>query len=534
MRSVMLFQMLRLAQPLSTWSSTTASRPVTSRFLELVQDAANIARETGPKATIQRTLEGQRAALATVVELSGELPTPPSPLEVVGWVQDSRGESRLHLEKFQSWATTNVKPEVAPKFLRKFFERLGATYVKLGQFIASSPTLFPDAYVREFEKCLDDAPVIPFSEIQKILEKEGFVFDSIDEVPLASASIAQVHGAVYKGEDVVIKVRKPGVDLLLKADLGFLDIAGKCLEFIAPDLGRLSLANALEDLRAVMLDELDFEKEAKNLKEYSKWLQDSNLNTIATCPLPFDEVSSKNVLTMTRLRGASITDLAAPSNIIAEYNGVTPEQFIVNALDVWAASVITAPFFHADVHAANLLALPDGRIGFIDFGIVGRIPPAIFDSVGDAATAAALRDYDGLATALRNLGASDKDVDLQAFASDLKHVFLALDSLDPDVVVTAEGQQAVARIAVDDRQVSDIVLSLVNCAETYGIKLPREFGLLVKQALYFDKFTKLLAPDLDMAQTIQATRSDLDSLPDATVRPPRRRSLPPPKSSSTL
>ena len=532
MRSILLLSLLGVAWPLAqegisssssrTWSSKSSLRPPLERFRELIEETSRVARETGPRATIQRTLEGQRALIETFVELRRELPVPPSLALVSSWITDASRASEserqgLFLSKVTNWAAEkNIDPILLPKFLRKLFERLGATYVKVGQFVASSPTLFPPEFVKEFEKCLDDAPVVEYSQIKKIIEADlkrpiSEVFDFFSEVPLASASVAQVHAATYQGQDVVVKVRKPGVDLLLTADLGFLDVAGRVLEFLSPDLGRLSLSNSLEDLRVTMLEELDFKKERQNLKEYKSWLTTSQFSEVATCPVPFDAASSTRVLTMTRLRGVSITDLSDISLPASLIGNKTPDQLVATALDVWAASVLTGPFFHADVHAANLLALPDGRVGFIDFGIVGRIPPSIFDAVAQAAAAAAVRDFKTLALALRDVGASDDDVDLDSFALDLAKVFDALDNLQPTLQENRLEQSVV--VAVDEAQVTDILLNLVTTAEKYGIKLPREFGLLLKQALYFDKFTKLLAPDLDMTDTISAR-----SLQDATVR----------------
>ena len=122
-------------------------------------------------------------------------------------------------DSFREPSSGNVRPE---KFIKSLFERLGATYIKLGQFIASSPTLFPPEYVREFQSCLDNTPKFPYSEIRKIIQEDlkqpiSAVFSEIDPVPIASASIAQVHrGRLRNGTEVVIKVRKPDVAETLK------------------------------------------------------------------------------------------------------------------------------------------------------------------------------------------------------------------------------------------------------------------------------------------------------------------------------
>eukprot|EP00633_Aureoumbra_lagunensis_P001830 CAMPEP_0197291122 /NCGR_PEP_ID=MMETSP0890-20130614/11678_1 /TAXON_ID=44058 ORGANISM="Aureoumbra lagunensis, Strain CCMP1510" /NCGR_SAMPLE_ID=MMETSP0890 /ASSEMBLY_ACC=CAM_ASM_000533 /LENGTH=550 /DNA_ID=CAMNT_0042763711 /DNA_START=74 /DNA_END=1726 /DNA_ORIENTATION=+ len=539
----------------STWSSSKRREPNLEGAQELVSEALRVARETGLRATVARTIEGQRAIVSTLIELQQELPSPPTIDEARRMVNVAT-EARRGGESVGVSAARAImewieeRPEtletLGPRFLRKLFERLGATYIKLAQFIASSPTLFPSAYVKELEKLLDSAPPVSFDKIRDIIQAElgnsiESIFDYFDPEPLASASIAQVHAAIYKGEDVVVKVRKPGVDLLLKADLGFIEIAGKALEFIAPELGRLAVADILQDLRTTMLDELDFFKEAKNLQEYRAWLDSAGfLENIADCPIPYTEVSGKQVLVMTRLRGVPITSLierrsTASTTSLGETTLVLPtaEEYLVNAINVWSASVLTCSFFHADVHGGNLIALDDGRIGFIDFGIVGRVPVEIWDAVANAAQAAVVRDYLGLAAALRDIGAADLEVNLDSFAADLQEVFKAFDKINVNIVVetsSSDPEAVAARLALDDTQVADVLISLVNASEKNGIKLPREFGLLVKQVLYFDRFQKILAPDLDVFEDERISLRDT-SFKSTTSSLSRQGQLPPPSAS---
>ncbi|PKU70006.1 putative aarF domain-containing protein kinase [Dendrobium catenatum] len=132
---------------------------------------------------------------------------------------------------------------------------MGATYIKLGQFIASAPTIFPAEYVEEFKSCFDRAPAVPFNVIESILREElgrplDSIYEYVDPVPIASASIAQVHGARLRTsrEEVVIKVLKPGIEDILVADLNFVYITARIFEFLNPELRRISL-NTTENLR---------------------------------------------------------------------------------------------------------------------------------------------------------------------------------------------------------------------------------------------------------------------------------------------
>lgn len=468
----------------SSTSTSTSSNPFTSRpkrtlkdrsseeAVSLLRDIVKSAYDAGPRAAPSRTLQAYIAISRTLQDFS--------PVQRPGQTA----------EEFS-----------APLALRKLFERLGATYVKLGQFVASSPSLFPEEYVLEFQKCLDSTEPIEWKVVQSIIEKElgpiGSSFSSIDKKPLASASIAQVHTAKLKtGEEVVIKVQKPQIDDLLKADLNFIYIASRVLEFLQPDFERTSISAVAEDVKSSMLEELDFEKEASNLKEFRDFLRDQDLRDTVTAPRVYDELTTKRVLTMERLRGVSMVDAESIKGITND-----PESLIVTALNTWTSSVMNMPWFHADVHSGNLLVLEDGRVGFIDFGMVGRVGEKTFKAVSELSTSMAMADYEGMATAMCNMGATDEDVDVQKFGRDIEQVMMSMSDVSPDVAAVGIGNDGSVQAAIsfDEDEVTNMLLKIVAVTEDNGLKLPREFGLLVKQSLYFDRYLKILAPELDRA-----------------------------------
>ncbi|KOM48079.1 hypothetical protein LR48_Vigan07g178300 [Vigna angularis] len=407
---------------------------------------------------------------------------------------------------------------LTPFYLRRLFERMGATYIKLGQFIASAPTLFPPEYVQEFQNCFDRAPPVPFEDIESILRKElgkplESVYEYIDPTPIASASIAQVHGARLKGsqEDVVIKVLKPGIEDILVADLNFVYVVARILEFLSPEISRTSLVGIVKDIRESMLEEVDFYKEAANIEAFRRYLEAMGLTGNATAPRVYQYCSTKKVLTMQRLYGVPLTDLDSISSLVSN-----PETSLITALNVWFGSLLGCESFHADVHAGNLWLLRDGRIGFLDFGIVGRISPKTWAAMEVFLGSIAIEDYDSMASALIEMGATNKDIDTKAFARDLEKVFSSLKAsivthlypleLDTEIVVattsgTATNSTTVAaNIVFDERQMNALFLDVVRVSESYGLKFPREFALLLKQLLYFDRYTRLLAPNLNMLQ----------------------------------
>ncbi|HEX4940072.1 MAG TPA: AarF/UbiB family protein, partial [Candidatus Kapabacteria bacterium] len=214
-----------------------------------------------------------------------------------------------------------------PKLLRQTFERLGTTYIKLGQFIASSPSIFPDSYVEEFQLCLDKTTPIPFHIMKRVMEKEmgkslETIFAEIDPVPLASASIAQVYAAkLVTGEDVVVKVQKPGVEDVLLTDLNFLYVGAKVLEYFVPNLSMASLSAIVEEIQKGMLAECDFYQEAANIEAFQKFLRETG-NDQAVAPKVFKQASTMRVLTMERFYGVPFTDLESIQHIVEDPEAV--------------------------------------------------------------------------------------------------------------------------------------------------------------------------------------------------------------------
>ena len=439
--------------------------------VSLIRDILQTAMEAGPRAGPTRTFQAYRAFSETFREFA---PLPGRPR----------------------------KEFSAPKVIRTLFEKLGATYIKLGQFIASSPTLFPKEYVVEFQKCLDKTDPMEWSVIKRVIEEElgpiSKSFSFVDPKPLASASIAQVHVAKLKtGEDVVIKVQKPGIDASLKADLGFIYVASRVLEFLQPDWERTSLSGIAGDIRSSMLEELDFEKEARNTEDFRRFLAENQLLKEATAPKVYREFTTKKVFTMERLYGISMLDEETIVKVTQDPE--MGQRAIITALNIWTTSVMKMSAFHADVHSGNLLLLDDGRVAFIDFGIVGRVSDKTFSAVSELSTALALADYRGMAQALCKMGATDETVDIDKFAKDIEAVMYRMTTVQPDVMLAQMSDGSISgSVNFDESEITSVLLEIVDVTENNGLKLPREFGLLVKQSLYFDRYLKILAPGLDV------------------------------------
>ncbi len=370
------------------------------------------------------------------------------------------------------WLWQRRRPQ--PTELRGLFEDMGATYIKLGQLIASSPSLFPREYVEEFSRCLDRSPAIPFRRIRRIIETDlGCTLDGmyewVDEEPLATASIAQVHAArMHGGRDVVIKVQKPGVQDLLSSDMNFLFIITRVVEIISPGMKRESITGIVEELYQSMLDECDFIKEANNLLVFREFLNEQQTTSVVV-PMPHLEACGRQVLTMDRLFGRPLTD----ESVFAESQDLAGA--VMDGLELWFHSLIACDFFHADLHNGNLLLLDDGRLGFIDFGLVGRVPRDHWTLMASLLTALGQQDAATVAHCLCEVGMTADGTSKEALARDIDHLFKQVGGLDsgPDLGLDS---------------VNGLLLELATIGANHGVRFPRQFSLVLKQLLYFDRF----------------------------------------------
>ncbi len=363
------------------------------------------------------------------------------------------------------------KPSNA-KLMRETFESLGSTYIKLGQFIASTPSLFPREYVEEFQGCLDQTPRLPFSYIQQVLASEfagrnlDEIFASIDETPLASASIAQVHAAkLVSGEDVVIKVQKPGVETILYTDLNVLHWATKLLEKAVPKVKFASLADIVEEIKTRMVREVDFIEEAQNLDDFVNYLNITN-NQAATAPKVYHQYSTRRVLTMQRLYGVPLTDFEVVKKVSKD-----PSQVLITAMNTWFGSLMMCN---------------------------GQLKPEVWTACMAFMDSLQHTNYELMAQNMLKMGMTAVQIDTKVLAADLERLFSGVLMADPQELLTS-----------NPADLNDIMMDMVAVGERHGIRFPRDFALLFKQMLYFDRFMRILAPytDIYADQRLQMVQS---------------------------
>ncbi|MCX7620820.1 MAG: AarF/UbiB family protein [Acidimicrobiales bacterium] len=265
------------------------------------------------------------------------------------------------------------EPADVARPLRKAFSDLGATYVKLGQLVASAPSVFGTEVSTEFRSLLDDGRPVRFERVRHEIERAmgrslHAVFAEFDPEPVGKASMAVVHRAVLpNGDPVAVKVLRPGIERKVAADLQLMRwlipriasrIAGAQAQMIPP---------MLDGLRNQLCEEMDLRNEARIMTHFNQLLDEVDLPTIAI-PRVHEDLTSRRVLVMEWLDGAPIDDLGT-----IETFGVDPIPLVTDIVKAFFLTSLRYGIFHGDVHAGNLMLLRDGRIGVLDWGIVGRL-----------------------------------------------------------------------------------------------------------------------------------------------------------------
>ena len=365
--------------------------------------------------------------------------------------------------------------------LRRSFERLGSTYIKLGQIVSGGDGLFPEELVGEFKKLRDRVPAESFAAVREIVETElgrplDEVFSEFAVEPLAAASIAQVHAAtLVTGESVVVKVQRPSVARRVHDDL-------RALAWLGPRMvGRIpvaALANppALVELFAeTIVEELDFRLEADNMLDVASALTKIGIRETIV-PRPHPRLVTRRVLVMERLSGFGFDDAAG-----MHAAGIDTNALLRSALISFLEGALVYGVFHGDLHGGNAFVMPDGRTALLDFGITGRLDERKRLAFLRLLVLGSAGDVRGQLAALRDLGAFPPDTDLDAVVHDL-----GLDQPVKDPTLMSADELV--------GELRDLTKKLLE----YGARAPKELMLFMKNMMFLDGATATLAPDLDI------------------------------------
>src|SRR5712671_6774703 len=377
------------------------------------------------------------------------------------------------------------RAEMLATSARRFRETLadlGPTFIKLGQILSSRPDILPKDFISELSELQDSAPPMSLETVLRLIEQglgrpAAELFASIDPEPLASASIAQVHRArLPSGEEVVVKVQRPGIEEQIRSDTDRLFYLARFLEGVIEETGIYTPTGIVTEFRSAMLLELDFENEARNIEEFARNHADRPYVRI---PKLYGELSSRTVITLEELKGVKLKTVLES----AGYPGVDRKQLARNMLEASFRQLFIDGLFHGDPHPGNVIVLEGNRIGLLDFGLVGRMSKQMQETIVLLVLAISLRDPDTVARQLYKVGIPDQRINLQEFRHEIhdileRYLGLKLSEVDSGVLMS----------------------ELVDLAMKYRIKVPKEYAVLSKAAATTEGIVRQLDPELDVSE----------------------------------
>jgi ubiquinone biosynthesis protein len=372
--------------------------------------------------------------------------------------------------------------ELAPR-IRRVVLALGPPFVKLSQLVSSSPGLFPSAISNQLRDLLDAAPPEPWEAIQPVIEKglgaKVSQFQSIETEPLAAASIAQVHGAVLRdGTQVVVKVRRPKVEERFRQDLRLLRVTARIIQRLSKSARVLNPVAIVDDVVVTLRRELDFGQEAASMDRFTANLKSFGDNGLIRVPAVHHDLVGHGVLTMERVNGIKVDDLMS-----LQLTGLPLLHLLKAGVRAWIEAACEHGFFHGDVHAGNLMVDNEGKVVFLDFGIMGEL---------DDATRKLVRR--GVVALLHDKDFAEVTRCLSALGAHIGHT-VEEDRAAAALAALVEPELAKPLAEID---YNDLFMRAMRMARPKGVQLPRSMVLLGKQVLYFERYAKLVAPDYDI------------------------------------
>ena len=367
-----------------------------------------------------------------------------------------------------------------PERVRCAMQDLGPTFVKLGQVMATRVDLLTPEWTTELGKLQNAVPALPFAQVRpQLVEDLGAdpeaVFERLEETPLAAASLAQTHRAwLADGSAVVLKVRRPGIRDTVEADLRLMARLAEIVEERAPDLRRYHPAEVVQQFSASLRRELDFAAEGRNAERIAANFAGHDEVVV---PRVYWEWTSERLNVQECLQGIAGTDLAA-----VDAAGLDRAQLAATGADIVLKMVLEDGFFHADPHPGNIFYLPDGRIGVIDFGMVGRVSEQRRFQIVQLLHGLVERESAPVADVLMEWGEGGGEVDEAR--------------LQADVGAFVDQYRGVP---LKDLHMGLMLTDVTTILRENGLSLPPDLALMIKAFLTLEGMGRQLDPDFDMA-----------------------------------
>lgn len=366
-----------------------------------------------------------------------------------------------------------------PVRLRLALEELGPTFIKFGQILSTRPDIVPEEFVVELLKLQDEVPPVPFAEVAKVIEGEfnrpiKDIFTSIDPNPIAAASIAQVHKAVTaSGEEVVVKVQRPGIERVIQTDISILGYMARLMLKYVPESELYDPPGMVEEFSTIIKKELDFTLEASHTERFR---ENFSGDPRVKIPKVFRDLSAKTVLTMERVRGIKIDRVER-----LKENSIDTSRVADLLADVFFKQVFEHGLFHGDLHSGNIFVLSEERIALVDFGIVGRINPAMKQHLADILIAFVKEDAKALTKVYLKMGILPESIDKASFEREYY-----------DIMQRYFGRP------LSHVRISELMMDYAGLAARHRIRLPRELLLFDKCLIELEGLARVLFPEADV------------------------------------
>jgi ubiquinone biosynthesis protein len=373
--------------------------------------------------------------------------------------------------------------------LRMALSELGPTFIKLGQILSTRPDLVGVTLAEELQTLQADAPADPSPTIRLLIETElgrniDEMFDAFEDAPMASASIGQVHRATLKsGERVVVKVLHADIERKFSADLEILAGLAQLAEMI-PEFQPYRPRTLVGEFQRALKRELDFARELRNLQQFAR---DFRGNPTVRFPKPYPELSTRRVLTMELLEGRSLLELSRSSS-----EGYDLEEIARRGAAICLEMIFSHGFYHADPHPSNILVMPDGVIGMLDCGMVGRLDEQLQDDFCELLLALGDTDAEYLTTLILRIGKSPGNLDRSSLSLDVTD-FLAHYASQP----------------IDQFDLSGALKEMTEIIRRYHIMLPARIAMLLKALITLEGTAQLASPRFSLVEMMQPYRKKM-------------------------
>ena len=371
-----------------------------------------------------------------------------------------------------------------PRRLVHVLQELGPTFVKLGQMLSGRPDLLPREYIDELKKLRDHVDPFPSEQARAAVAAElgrpiEEVFEEFVDVPLASGSIAQVHEAVTRnGHRVVVKVKRPGIERVIMTDIDLLTDLAELAERHIPELNVLRPKMLVEEFQRGVRREMNFITEASYTARFAEIHADNDRIII---PRVYWDYTTDSVLTLGKITGTPITNIEE----LRRKGMDLPELARIGA-DAFMKQYFDEGMFHADPHGGNILVTDDGRLGIIDFGLVGHLSEHMTGQLATILITRVYGDISLMADVATEIGIFSEVEDVESLRADLKEL--------------AERYYGLPLKHIDVRK---LFLELMDMARQYQVTMPREFVMLGRSFATIDSVGRELDPDFDISQAIE-------------------------------